>query len=644
MSQNPEMPSAQSGAEQTPAPAVSPRAAQAPRKPRASRAKAGADAAGQGAQAAPKKPLKKAVKSAQRPLAKKAVSKAGKAESEVPATELATAAERHTLAVTPLIGVRPRDVLGAAGSLLKAVVRTPLKAGQYSGNYLRELYRIASGESQLAPAPKDKRFADPAWQSNAFLRALVQSYLAGERELQGFIEASDLEGADKGRARFVASLLVDALAPSNLLLTNPTALRKVVDTGGRSLLQGGRQLARDLLHNRGMPSQVDSEPFKLGENIATAEGQVVFRNKMFELLQFAPTTPSVFSRPLVMSPPQINKYYAVDLSPQKSLIKWAQDSGVQLFVISWRNPTAKQRDWGLSDYVECLDQAVDVARQITGSPDVNMWGSCSGGITLAAYLGWLAAVGENAKVANTCWAVCVLDMPAVMDDTSIGLIATPAALAAAKANSRRKGVLSGQEMARMFAWLRPNDLIWNYWVNNYLLGNKPPAFDILAWNSDTTRLPAKLHADYLDLIQHNPFSNPNKLWVRGLPIDMSQVQVGAYVVGGTTDHITPWQGCYGTARLFGEGSTFVLSNAGHLQSLVNPPGNPKAHFHAATAAQADAEDWLKAAGERQEGSWWPHWRQWIGERSGTSRTAPESLGSKKYPALCAAPGTYVLER
>jgi polyhydroxyalkanoate synthase len=640
MSQIPELPSAQSGAEQTAAPAVFP---QAPRKARASRGKTAA-AAEQGAQPTERKAAKKPLKTIAKPAVKKAVIKPAQRVAEEPAAELSAAAERHTLAVTPLIGIRPRDLFGAAGTLLKAVVRTPFKAGMHTGNYLRELYRIAIGESELAPAAKDKRFADPAWQSNGFLRALVQSYLAGERELSAFIEASDLEGADKGRARFVASLLVDAMAPSNLLLTNPTALRKVLDTGGISLLQGGRQLARDILHNRGLPSQVDSEPFKLGENLATAKGEVVFRNKMFELLQYAPSTPNVLERPLVMSPPQINKYYAVDLSPEKSLIKWVQDSGVQLFVISWRNPTAKQRDWGLSDYVQCLDQAVDVARQITGSPDVNMWGSCSGGITLAAYLGWLAAVGESAKVANTCWAVCVLDMPSVMDATSIGLIATPAALAAAKASSRRKGVLSGQEMARMFAWLRPNDLIWNYWVNNYLLGNKPPAFDILAWNSDTTRLPAQLHADYLDLIEKNPFSNPNTLWVRGLPIDMSQVQVGAYVVGGTTDHITPWQGCYGTARLFGEQSTFVLSNAGHLQSLVNPPGNPRAYFHAASASQADAEDWLKTAGERQEGSWWPHWRQWIGERSGASRTAPQSLGSKKYPALCAAPGTYVLQR
>jgi polyhydroxyalkanoate synthase len=317
---------------------------------------------------------------------------------------------------------------------------------------------------------------------------------------------------------------------------------------------------------------------------------------------------------------------------------------VTLFVISWRNPTREHRNWGLSDYALCLDQAVDVARRITGSPDVNMWGSCSGGITLAAYLGWLAARGEGHKVANTNWAVCVLDMPSALDDTTLGLFTTPSALRAAKAGSRRKGVLSGQGMARMFAWMRPNDLIWNYWVNNYLLGNKPPAFDILAWNNDTTRLPAQLHADYLDLIQQNPYSNPGTLEIAGESIDMTQVQVGAYVVGGTTDHITPWQGCYGTARLFGEDTTYILSNAGHLQSLVNPPGNPKSFYYAAPADAETPDTWLQNAGERQPGSWWPHWREWIGQRSGDSRPAPKKLGSRKYPPLCPAPGTYVMER
>lgn len=563
---------------------------------------------------------------------------------EEQALELASSAMNHTLSATPLLGVRPGDLFSAAGSLFKAVGKTPIKAGLHVGSYLKELRDIVGGSSSVAPDPRDKRFADPAWQSNVLLRALMQGYLAGNRELSSFIDEANIGPLDKGRAQFILSLLVDALAPSNLLLTNPTALRKMVDTGGMNLVRGVQQFSHDLLNNRGMPSQVDSQPFKVGENVATAKGQVVFRNRMFELLQFAPTTETVHARPLVMSPPQINKYYAIDLSPDKSLIRWIQDSGVQLFVISWRNPTAKHRDWGLSEYALCLDQAVEVARQITGSADVNMWGSCSGGLTLAAYLGWLAARGEGAKVANTSWAVCVLDMPAALDDTTLGLFATPAALRAAKASSKRKGVLSGQELSRMFAWMRPNDLIWSYWVNNYLLGNKPPAFDILAWNNDTTRLPAKLHADYLDLVQHNPYSNPGQLRIGGESIDMGQVEVGAYVIGGTTDHITPWQGCYGTARLFGADSTFVLSNAGHLQSLVNPPGNPKSYFYAAPASASDPEDWLQGAGERVAGSWWPHWRQWIQQRSGASQTAPLSQGSSTYPPLCAAPGTYVLQR
>jgi polyhydroxyalkanoate synthase len=558
--------------------------------------------------------------------------------------ELIGTATNQTMAGNPLVSVRAADLASSAGYLLKAVGKSPLKAGYHLGGYLKEMGAIVRGKSSIAPDPKDKRFADPAWQSNFLLRGLLQSYLAGQSEFNRFIESADLPPLEKSRAQFVASLLADAVAPSNSPLTNPTALRKLVDTGGMSLARGVRQFTHDMLNNRGLPAQVDSTPFKVGENIATAKGEVVYRNKMFELLQFAPTTPNMFARPLVMSPPQINKYYAIDLSPEKSLIKWVQDSGVNLFVISWRNPTAKHREWSLSDYALCLDQAVDVARQITGSPDVNMWGSCSGGITLAAYLGWLAARGEGHKVANTCWAVCVLDMPSALGDTTLGLFTTPSALRAAKASSRHKGVLSGQDMARMFAWMRPNDLIWNYWVNNYLLGNKPPAFDILAWNNDTTRLPAQLHADYLDLVQQNPYSNPGTLSIAGESIDMTQVQVGAYVIGGTTDHITPWQGCYGTARLFGEDATFVLSNAGHLQSLVNPPGNPKSYFYSAPANADDPNTWLQNAGERHEGSWWPHWREWIQQRSGESLTTPKKLGSRKYPSLCPAPGLYVLER
>jgi polyhydroxyalkanoate synthase len=427
------------------------------------------------------------------------------------------------------------------------------------------------------------------------------------------------------------------------VLGNPAAVRKILDTGGDNLVKGLKNLVHDIRHNHMLPSQVDSTPFKVGVNMATSPGQVVLRHEMFELLQFAPTTAQVHRRPLVMSPPQVNKYYAIDLSPDKSLVKWAADSGIQLFVVSWRNPTVDQRHWGLDDYVMALDAAVEAARQIIGSADVNMWGSCSGGMTLAAYLGWLAAKGER-KVANTTWAVCVLNTEAALEDSTLGLFNSPSTIRAAKARSRRRGIVTGEEMAAMFAWLRPNDLIWNYWVNNYLLGNQPPAFDILAWNADTTRLPGQFHCDLLDLVAKNPYVKPGTLEVCGLPIDLSQVKVGAYVIGGITDHITPWRACYGTARMFGPDTTFVLANAGHLQSMINPPGTPKSFFCAAPASVEDPKEWAQLAQDaRQDGSWWPHWRAWIQGKSGELVDAPKKLGSRKHKPLGAAPGSYVFE-
>ncbi len=559
-------------------------------------------------------------------------------------TELVSEAAHHTLAINPLIGLSRRDVAGAAKSLLKAVAATPKKAGTHYARYLKELAQVVKGQSSLSPEPKDRRFADPAWKNNALYTRLMQSFLATQKELSHFIDTAQLDKIEKGRAQFFASLVTDALAPSNWLLGNPAAVRKIVDTGGDNLVNGLKNLVHDIRHNHMMPSMVDASSFKVGENLATSPGQVVYRHEMFELLQFAPTTPQVHQRPLVMSPPQVNKYYAIDLTPDKSLVKWATDSGIQLFVVSWRNPTVEQRHWGLEDYVMALDKAVDVSRQITGSPDVNMWGSCSGGMTLAAYLGWLAAKGDT-KVANTTWAVCVLNTEAAIEDSTLGLFNSPAAIRAAKARSRRKGYVGGDEMASMFAWLRPNDLIWNYWVNNYLLGNSPPAYDVLAWNADTTRLPGQYHCDLLDMVEKNPYVNPGTLEIDGLPIDMGQVKLGAYVIGGITDHITPWRACYGTARLFGPDTTFVLANAGHLQSMINPPGVPKSFYFAAPASEEDPMRWAEAVQPaRQEGSWWPHWRGWIQSKSGPTLPAPAKLGSRKHKPLGAAPGTYVHER
>jgi polyhydroxyalkanoate synthase subunit PhaC len=550
-------------------------------------------------------------------------------------------ASEHTLAANPLLGVRNEDIVDAAGMLLGRMLSNPTVAARQTLRFAGELGRILTGGSELAPDPKDKRFADPAWKDSVAFRALAQCYMAWGGALNRFVDEADMSRRDAERARFVISLLVDAMSPTNWLGGNPTALKKLVDTGGASLIHGLENFVGDMATNGGLPAQVDMRPFAVGKNLATTPGAVVYRSPVMELIQYGPLGGEVRGRPLLIAPPQINKFYVFDLVPEKSILQFALKGDLQMFAISWKNPTAAESHFGLDTYVSALDEAVDVMREITGSEDVNIWGSCSGGITVAAFLGNLAARGEH-KVHSATIAVCVLDM-AVAENTTAGVFITPETIKAAKTASRLNGVLEGRELARMFAWMRPNDLIWNYWVNNYLLGNTPPAFDILYWNNDTTRLPARLHSDFLDLIGTNPYVNPGQLDICGMPLDMRRVQMDSYVVAGVTDHITPWQGCYNTARLFGDRSTFVLANSGHIQSLLNPPGNPKAFFWSGAASQPNAEAWLEQS-PKHSGSWWPHWLEWITPRSGEKKSAPATLGSEKNPPLDPAPGRYVMDK
>jgi poly[(R)-3-hydroxyalkanoate] polymerase subunit PhaC len=556
------------------------------------------------------------------------------------ADDIREQAEQYTLAANPLVGVRGRDILASAGVLLGRMVASPGAAAKQGVALLGELVRIATGGSALAPDAKDKRFADPAWQESAAYRALAQCYLAWGNALNRFVDEAPMDKRDAQRARFVISLLVDALSPTNSLGGNPAALKKLLDTGGTSLVHGLENLFGDLVRNGALPAQVDTRKFAVGKNLATTPGSVVHRTPVMELIQYRPMGAEVHKRPLLIAPPQINKFYVFDLVPEKSIVQLALKGDLQTFAISWKNPTAADGDFGLDTYVGALEEAVDVMRDITGSDDVNIWGSCSGGITTSAFLAHLAARGER-KVHSATVAVCVLDMSEAQNTTA-GLFVTPESILAAKSASRLAGVLEGRELARMFAWMRPNDLIWNYWVNNYLMGHAPPAFDVLYWNNDTTRLAARLHGDFLDLIGTNPFVDAERLAVKGTPLDMRKLDMDSYVVAGVTDHITPWQGCYKTAKLYGERSTFVLSNSGHIQSLLNPPGNPKATFWAGAARPDNAEAWLDQA-TKQQGSWWPHWLEWIKARSGETAPAPADLGNEMNPPLDAAPGRYVRE-
>jgi polyhydroxyalkanoate synthase subunit PhaC len=549
-------------------------------------------------------------------------------------------ASRNTLALNPLVGIRGQDLAESAGILFKAVVNEPKVAAEQWLSFLGELGSIVAGKSERAPQAGDRRFSDATWKESALHSGMLKAYLAWGDAVSGFVDKTSLSDLDKARVHLVTEILIDAVAPTNAMLTNPAAVRKFVDTGGRSLWSGLKNYFDDLAKNGGMPSMVDQSAFKVGETLATTPGGVVFRNELLELIQYSPTTPNVRKRPLVITPPQINKYYALDLSPDKSMVRFLLDSGIQVFCVSWRNPTAAHREWGLDTYVAALDEAVDVARDVTGSDDISMMGSCSGGITSTAYFATLGSAGQQ-KIRNMVLAVCLLD-PNTADESAFGCLMTPETMRAAKEASRLRGMVDGHELARMFAWMRPNDLIWNYWVNNYLLGNQPPAFDILYWNADTTRLPAGLHGDYLDLYLTNPFVNAGKLTLNGKTIDMSRIKADSYVIAGMTDHITPWKGVHKTAQIMGEGTTFVLSNSGHLQSLLNPPTNPKASFMIG-AVNPSGPDAFVAAAEKRKGSWWPDWRDWLHARSSEEVAAPTSLGSERHPVLAAAPGTYVFD-
>jgi len=564
---------------------------------------------------------------------------------EAPASEarespIADQAAGSILGANPFLGIDPRELLGSAIGWVGSLAARPGRAGSELMRTGLELGRVAAGRSDLKPGPGDRRFTDPAWVENPLYRRLMQSYLAVTAMAHRLVDEAPLSPLDSQRAHMGVTLLADALAPTNGLLSNPAAVKRAFDTAGLSLLRGARHFAHDLRENGGMPETVDSRPFQVGGNIALSPGAVVYRDEVFELIQYSPSTETVHERPVVVIPPQINKFYVLDLAPGRSFTEYVVGSGMTYFAISWRNPTAAQRDWGLDTYVQaCLD-AVEAAGDITGSDAVNLMGLCAGGITMALQLGSLAATGSADRVSSATFAVAALDTRA---PSMIQMFASDAVIASALSRSRRRGVLDGAEMARVFAWMRPNDLVWNYWVNNYLLGNDPPAFDILSWNADTTRLPAALHAGFLDLYVRNPLVAPDETTVLGEPIDLRQVRCPTYVLTGITDHIVPWKAGYRTTGMVGGPCDFVLSSSGHIQSIVNPAGNPKSAYFTGGPLEDDPDVWLQGA-TQAKGSWWEHWVGWVGRHAGARRPAPRALGNRRHPVLDDAPGRYVLQK
>ncbi|MAB11687.1 alpha/beta fold hydrolase [Hyphomonas sp.] len=558
-----------------------------------------------------------------------------------PKDEIAKSAAETTLALNPLMGgINREELVGAVAMMLRSTMTNPVTTAKSASRIAKENASILMGKSKRKADPKDRRFRDPAWEHNPFYRRGMQAYLATQEHLNDWVSDLKMSELEHARAKFVMGMITDALAPTNTLIGNPAATKRVVDSGGLSLLKGLKNAYTDLTKNGGMPSQVDKRPFKVGENLAITEGQVIWKNEMLELIQYAPKTDKVHRTPILIIPPQINKYYAMDLSPMTSMVQFLLAMEQQTFVVSWRNPKREHRDWGMQEYIDSLIQASEVVRKVTKSKKINVSGACSGGITTATLASLLAAAGDD-RINAITFMVCVLNPQ--KEDSELGQIVSDGSLEIARAYSKKKGILKGDDLARMFAWMRPNDLIWNYVVNNYLMGEDPAPFDVLYWNNDSTNLPAQLHSDYLDMGLNQPFDHPGEYEVAGHMLDMSKVKSDAFIVAGLTDHITPWKACYRTAGLLGSDNIeFILSSSGHIQSLLNPPGNPKAKMFRNPEIAPTADEWAAGATE-EAGSWWPVWGEWLKARSGALKTAPKACGSDAFQPLYPAPGRYVFD-
>jgi polyhydroxyalkanoate synthase len=518
--------------------------------------------------------------------------------------------------------------------------RHPLTTGRRLGGLAAELARVGIGTSTVEPSKRDRRFADPAWSRNPLLHRAVQGYLAASRTAEALVDEAGLDWRDDHRVRFLIENVVQALSPSNVPLVNPESAKAAIDTAGGNLARGGVSFVRDMAASPRIPEMVDPSPFEVGRTVAVTPGAVVLRTEVFELIQYRPQTEQVREIPLLIAPPTINKYYALDLAPERSLVEYLVRGGQQVFVMSWRNPDARHAAWGLDTYVQAVLDAVDAVQRVCGTDQAALTGFCSGGIIASIAAAHLATTGRQDRLAAFGLAVTVLDNAKAGTGAAL---ADRRLAAAATALSRRRGYLDGRSLAEVFAWLRPGDLVWNYWVNNYLLGRKPPAFDILFWNSDTTRMPARLHADFLSLAMDNSLVTPGATTVLGVPVDLSRIGTDTYLMAGIADHLTPWQNCYRTTQLLGGQSRFVLSTSGHIAALVNPPGKPKASYQVNKVNPADPQEWLRTA-HTEQGSWWPDYLAWLGERCGTEKAAPRELGGGGLRPLIDAPGTYVFDK
>lgn len=498
-------------------------------------------------------------------------------------------------------------------------------------------------EPVIAPPKEDRRFKDSAWDENTLFDYIKQSYLLTARFLQSTVR--DVEGLDRKTAHkvdFYTRQFVDAMAPSNFVMTNPEVLRKTVETGGDNLIRGLENLLKDLERGKGQLSirMTDYEAFQVGKNIAVTPGKVVYQNDLMQLLQYSPTTEEVQRRPLLIIPPWINKYYILDLRENNSLIKWAVDQGLTVFVISWVNPDERLARKTFEDYmVEGALAALEQMRKATGEEEANVIGYCLGGTLFAATLAYMTAMGDT-RVKSTTFFTTMTDFS---EAGELSVFIDEEQLAALEARMNEKGYLDASAMATTFNMLRANDLIWSFVVNNYLLGKDPFPFDLLYWNSDSTRMPAAMHSFYLrNMYQKNLLAKPGGITLKGVPIDLSTVKVPSFFLSTKEDHIAPWKSTYMTTQLLSGPARFVLAGSGHIAGVVNPPSSDKYGYWTNSKLPKNPDTWLQGA-THSPGSWWPEWFKWV-SRFGGGKVPARTPGDRELPVIEDAPGSYVAKR
>jgi polyhydroxyalkanoate synthase len=544
------------------------------------------------------------------------------------------------------------DAAGFGDALSKAVQSilsnpvTPVRAWLQLTTDLAQIPMVAATrwfgreiDSPVPVDPKDRRFADPAWSTNPFFYGVRLAYLSTCRFARDVIGAANVDDDVARKAELALNLTLDALAPTNFLALNPAALKKAFDTGGASVVKGALTFLDDLANNEGKPRQVDSSGFEVGRNLAVTPGKVVFRNELMELIQYAPQTEQVHSRPLLCSPPWINKYYVMDLAPGRSFIEWAVQHGRTVFAISYLNPSNDMAHVSMDDYlVNGPQQALDVVCDITGAETVDIVGLCLGGALTAITAAYLTQAGDS-RIGTLTLLNTMLDYA---EPGALGNFTDERTVERLVKKISRSGTLEGTSMAGTFDVLRANDLIFNYVVSNWLMGQDPPSFDILAWNSDSTRMPAAMHAFYLRNFYVRNKLAAGSLEIAGRTIDLSAIKSPTYVVSAINDHIVPWQSAYKTTGLVSGPVRFVLSSGGHIAGIVNPP-SPKAWFLAdpadAAAQPTSSEAWRQRA-EKHSGTWWEDWTRWSEETAG-EMIDPPPTGDDRYPVLGDAPGRYV---